>query len=334
MLCDTGVMESTGPSADPAWEPDRLGEDFECATLPLPGGERATLIAFRGERAADGPAAGRTVLYLHGWSDYFFHDHVARYWAEQGAAFYAVDLRAYGRSLDLEDPEVRPGYIADLADYDAELEAALAIIASEHPKEHLILCGHSTGGLVAALWAGRNPGRVAALVLNSPWLEFQLDSSTRKLITPWLTWRSRRAEQAPFKVRFPHNYARSVLFSRGRLPYDLALKPPESFPVYPAWLRAVFAGHEAVEKGLTISVPILVLMSTQSLRERSYSSAMNAADIVLDVDVIARRAPSLGRTVMIERVPGALHDVFLSDRPAQRSAFDRITRFLRGYVQR
>ena len=41
-----------------------------------------------------------------------------------GAAFYAVDLRAYGRSLDLEDPEVRPGYIADLADYDAELEAA------------------------------------------------------------------------------------------------------------------------------------------------------------------------------------------------------------------
>lgn len=353
-LCDTDGMDSTGPSADtephgepgprpsapeapeappePVWEPDRLGEGFECATLPLTGGARATLIAHRGERAADGPAAGRTVLYLHGWSDYFFHRHLAEYWADRGAAFYAIDLRGYGRSLDLEDPEARPGYIDDLAHYDEELEAALAIIGAEHPKARLILSGHSTGGLVAALWAHRNPGRAAALVLISPWLEFQLDSSTRKLITPWLTWRSRRSESVPIKIRFPDHYARSVLFSRGNLPYELDLKPPGSFPIYPAWLRAVFAGHEAVEKGLAISAPILVEMSTTSLRERSYRSAMHAADIVLDVDVLARRAPSLGRTVVIERIPGALHDVFLSDRPVQKSAFDRITRFLTGYL--
>lgn len=331
---DAPPSQAAAPPPEPGWRPDRLGEGYEFTDLPLDGGAHATLVAHRGQRAEDGPAAGRTVLYVHGWSDYFFQRPLAEYWAQQGAAFYAVDLRGHGRSLDLDDPEARPGYIEDLADYDAEIEAALAIIAAEHPRTRPILAGHSTGGLTLALWVHRNPGRAAALVLNSPWLEFQFDAATRRLITPWLKWRSRRTESVPIRVRFPDHYARSVLLSRGNLPYELDLKPPSSFPIYPAWISAVFAGHETVEKGLSITVPILVQMSTTSVREKDYSSAMSAADIVLDVDVLARRAPSLGTTVVIERIPGAMHDVVLSDSPVRKSAFARITRFLNGYLQR
>ena len=116
-----------------------------------------------------GAASGADVLYVHGWSDYFFNPELARFWTDAGARFFALDLRKYGRSLR---PGQTPGYITNLADYDADIEAALAAMghgamdpigASARP---LILLGHSTGGLTLSLWAARNPGRAAALVLE------------------------------------------------------------------------------------------------------------------------------------------------------------------------
>ena len=104
------------------------------------------------------------MLYVHGWSDYFFNPELARFWTDAGARFFALDLRKYGRSLR---PGQTPGYITNLADYDADIEAALAAMghgatdpvgASARP---LILLGHSTGGLTLSLWSARNPGRAA-----------------------------------------------------------------------------------------------------------------------------------------------------------------------------
>ncbi|HLS33843.1 MAG TPA: alpha/beta hydrolase, partial [Brevibacterium sp.] len=117
-----------------------------------------------------------------------------------------------------------------------------------------------------------------------------------------------------------------------RLPYDARLKPPESFPVYAGWIRAIFAGHEAVEDGLQIEAPILVQTSTRSLRKIGYDPEMEATDIVLDVDAIARRSIHLGRTVVLNRVPGAMHDLFLSHPTAQIDAFRGLLRFARGFL--
>ena len=47
-----------------------------------------------------------------------------------------------------------------------------------------MLVGHSTGGLIAALWAAKHPDRVTALVLNSPWLDLQGSALVRTLGTP------------------------------------------------------------------------------------------------------------------------------------------------------
>ncbi|GAA4375673.1 hypothetical protein GCM10023152_19860 [Agromyces bauzanensis] len=175
-----------------SWHPDVLGEGFEQLTLPLGTDEEgelvATLVRYRPKAASwfarlwegdRGAASGTDVLYVHGWSDYFFNPEIARFWAGAGARFYALDLRKYGRSLR---PGQTPGYVTNLADYDADIEAALAAIgqgradaagAGAGGRRPLILMGHSTGGLTLSLWCVRNPGRAAALVLNSPWLEFQ-----------------------------------------------------------------------------------------------------------------------------------------------------------------
>lgn len=49
---------------------------------------------------------------------------------------------------------------------------------------------------------------------------------------------------------------------------------------------------------------------------------MRAADIVLDVETIARRASSLGDTVTLVRIDGGIHDLALSP-PGPRAQFYR-----------
>ena len=42
------------------------------------------------------------------------------------------------------------------------------MVAERHGS--VTLLAHSTGGLVGSLWAAERPGRLAGVVLNSPWL--------------------------------------------------------------------------------------------------------------------------------------------------------------------
>jgi alpha-beta hydrolase superfamily lysophospholipase len=315
------------------WEPDILGAHFERLTLPLEpddeGPVEATLVRYtRRPRFASGVALGATVLYVHGWSDYFFQEHVAEYWRGSGARFYALDLRKYGRSLR---PGQTPGYVTDLATYDEDLEAALAVIGDSRP---LILVGHSTGGLTLSLWAARNPGRAAALVLNSPWLEFQAHELGRAALAPALALQARyRPNEVLPRVDLGF-YTRSVS-SRfdGEWDYDFAWRPRNGFPVHPAWLSAVLAGHARVALGLGIDAPVLTLLSTRSTLLPRWTRAMLETDTALDVDVVAQRTLKLGHTVSVVRLEGALHDVTLSKAPVRARAAFETTRWLKGYLR-
>lgn len=377
MDTDPTASQPASPShhaAHPAWADDVLGAGFRSLVLPLPEDAQATLVEYR----SDHPGAVDTrrgslghsprlpvidrdtwaplidsmphdllddvaVLYLHGWSDYYYHAHLARFWSHMGARFYALDLRGYGRNLDPErvekanthrtDDDVelqRPGYITDLADYDADLEAALRVIEEAHPGRRIVVSGHSTGGLIAVLWADRNPGRLSGITLNSPWLEFQYSTPIRKILQPFLG--RGRSATTPLRLHMPNYSVVATSATHGRLPYDARLKPSDSFPVYAGWIRAIFAGHNAVEEGLDIDTPVLVQTSTRSLRKIGYDPEMETTDIVLDVDAIARRSIQLGRTVVLNRIPGAMHDLFLSHQSAQTEAFSGLLRFARGFL--
>jgi pimeloyl-ACP methyl ester carboxylesterase len=192
------------------WIADVLGDEFEQLTLALGDDDQgpvvATLVrALPAEQGWWDRLRGRTpmldgvdVLYVHGWSDYFFQKRLARFWTSRGARFFALDLRKYGRSL--RDGQT-PGYVTDLATYDEDIAAALdamghAIDGSD--GRELVLLGHSTGGLVLSLWASRHPEAADAVILNSPWLEFQI-APVRAAIAPMveLQARIRPREVAP-----------------------------------------------------------------------------------------------------------------------------------------
>jgi alpha-beta hydrolase superfamily lysophospholipase len=272
----------------------------------------------------------RAVLYLHGWNDYFFQAHVADYLTDLGYDFYAVELRRYGRSIR---PGQLRGFIANLDDYSLELDAAADLIAADHDR--LMLMGHSTGGLIAALWAARNADRLEGMILNSPWLDLQGSAIVRALGAPVIDVLGSRAPTSIIRVPDLGFTARSLHISLGgEWDYDLTLKSRPSPPIRTGWLRAVLLGHQRVAAGLGIGVPILVLASARTEFARRWHEGLRVVDSVLDVEQTAARAVRHGPHVTVVRIPDGLHDLTLSAPRVREQALDEIGRFVEAYVKR
>ncbi|MCG2802155.1 MAG: alpha/beta hydrolase [Cellulomonas sp.] len=312
-----------------SWAPDVLGDRFEQLTLPLADDDEGEVVATLVRPATRPAAPTADVLYVHGWSDYFFQTELADFWAGQGAAFHALDLRKYGRSLR---PHQRPGFISDLATYDEDIAAALDVLRTD-PARPLILMGHSTGGLTLSLWAARHPDVASGLLLNSPWLEFQTRAIGRVVLTPAMTLGARidpRHELPNVDLGF---YTRAVSASAdGEWTYRADWRPARGFRTTRAWLDAVLRGQEQVERGLDLRIPVLVLLSTRSTLLPRWTPEMAHTDTALDVVGVARRSADLGRHVQIERLEGALHDVVLSAAPVREVAYAAMAHWVRTCV--
>lgn len=316
---------------DSAWSSDVLGVPFEQLSLPLGADDEgdvvATLVRYRPD-ATRSPV--RAVLYVHGWSDYFFQTHLAEYWHAQHVAFYALDLRKFGRSLR---PGQTPGYTDDLAIYDADLEAAFAAIHNELPSgAAIMLVAHSLGGLITSLWMDRNPGRARGLILNSPWLELQGSSIVRTLSMPAVSQLARIHPKQPMPNLDPGFYARTVLSSLdGHWDVDPIWRPTPAFAVRPGWLHAVMEGHGRVADGLHITAPVLVMASARTVFSPRWNPQMLEADVVLETDAVARRAVELGPVVTVVRIPRGLHDLWLSAPRVRDHVFAEMTRWCIAY---
>lgn len=326
------------------WKPDHLGSPFEQLTLDLApddeGPVTATLVRSLPATGTDAKSAalllsGANVLYVHGWSDYFFQTNVARFWNDLGANFYALDLRKYGRSLS---PGQTPGYVDDLKVYDEDISAALAVInggsvqattADDPDKGPLILVGHSTGGLILTLWASRNVGVPNALILNSPWLEFQTGEASRKALSPFVKLQA--------KLEPKHRYPSVDFGFYQRAQEELGVapdpeyakwRPSRGFDTHPGWLNAIFEGQEQVRHGVYVGCPVLVLLSARSSNPAVWTQKMTHTDGVLVVDEIAKTATNIYPSVTIVRIRGAIHDVFLSSSESRSQAFKSVARWI------
>jgi alpha-beta hydrolase superfamily lysophospholipase len=270
-------------------------------------------VLVRREPRAEEVARG-VVLYVHGFSDYFFQTALADFFAARGSAFYALDLRKSGRAR-------RGGqtahYVSDLALCDRELDRALAIVTGEHPDVPVILVAHSTGGLIVPLWLDRRHAAgqvapIAGVVLNSPWFDLQGKPVLRGPLTQVLRVLARAQPFRELKLA-PGVYGRTLHVSgTGDWDFDLDLKPLAGFPVTIGWLNAVRRGHARLHRGLDIGVPSLVLRSGRSHFSADYSPISDRADTVLDVRQIARWAGCLGAETTVVPIQDARHDVFLS----------------------
>jgi alpha-beta hydrolase superfamily lysophospholipase len=330
-----GALLEDSPPGE--WVPDVL-DGFERLTIPLEVDEEgpnvATLVRLAtdpvpGDRSAVRDRQRIPVLYVHGWSDYFYNAPLARLFEGRGYAFHALDLRKYGRSLR---PGQTPGWAQSLQVYDDEIGSALRLIAADYPQSP-VLMGHSTGGLTLSLWADRHPGRSRALVLNSPWLEMQGSALVRLMAQAVLDPVARLQPKSFLKLPRVDHYWRSISAEAdGDWTLHPLWRPRHSFEVPSGWLQAVMAGHSQVAGGLGLTEPVYVMLSDRTVFGTKWAEDMTAADVVLDVEVLAQRATRLGRHVTVVRHPGALHDVMASAEPIRRTAAREMFTWLATYA--
>ena len=362
-------IPATAPPASytPKVSTDILGEPWVARRIDValneaaaPNADHAVLVHQRGAAPAAGTQAAprheRAALYLHGRNDYFFQTHLADAFLQAGYEFYALDLRTCGRA-GIGHPS--PHDVRDLRIHDEEISEALRIIRSEHGHSAVVLNGHSTGGLQAAIWAADHPGSVEAVVLNSPWLQLNASGLIRSYGSAYVDVLSRRSPEriidnpaeAKARKRLAAEAASApspdgaeaggsgpveadlyvrVLHRRwgGEWDWDLRLKPSPAFPVRAGFLAGIRRLQREVRHGLGIEAPVLVCCSTTSSSPEASPEEALHSDIVLSVEQIIERAAFLGTDVTVRQIPGGVHDLALSPSPAREEYLATVTGWL------
>jgi alpha-beta hydrolase superfamily lysophospholipase len=314
-----------------AVEPDVLGAPYERQTIDLGRDDEGPVVATLVRRTADRPSR-RAVLYVHGFVDYFFQTHLADFFTDRGWHFYALDLRKYGRSLL---PHQTPNFCRDISDYFPELDAAARIVRERDGNDVLLVNGHSTGGLITALWADarRDAGMVDALFLNSPFFDINAPWFVRR---PLVAVVSQLARSNPYRIvpmGLSPVYGQSLHADHhGEWNFNLDWKPLAGFPIRAGWLAAIRRGQQRLRAGLRIPAPVLVACSTRSLRSSTWHPSTALADAVLDVEHIVRWAPTLGPHVTVARFDGGMHDLTLSGPAVRERVFSEVGRWVDGFV--
>lgn len=320
------------------WVPDVLPGYWQ-RTIALgrdPAGEGDIVATLIRRGAAQAGPAGRAVLAVHGYTDYFFHTDLADHFAARGFAFYALDLHKCGRSR--RDGQT-PHFVTDLANYDTELEHALDVVRAQ--ARDVLVYGHSAGGLIVSLWLDRlrrrNPDAhadIGGLVLNSPFLDLPgpailRHSATVALLGGLSRVRSKGVARSPGEGGYGTTLHRDY---GGQFDYNLQWKPVGGFPITFGWLHAVRRGQARLHRGLDVGVPNLILRSDHSVRETADPEPMRCGDAVLDVTQIARWAGCVGNRSTIVPVVDAKHDVFLSLEGPRDVAYRELDLWLDEYL--
>ena len=269
----------------------------------------------------------KAVLYVHGYNDYFFQDHLADWYLEKGYNFYAIELRRYGRAI-------LPGQVRydvrRMTDYYEELDMAVDTIRNGRKNTWLLLNGHSTGGLLAALYASdrAGAGTIDALFLNSPFFELNAGWFTRNILAPVFTLLGGIFPKMKLPVSSSPYYGESLHRDyRGEWDYDLNLKPLLN-KTRAGWLRAIRKAQRTVRKGLSVECPVLVMHSDKNGSENRWNDMIPVTDVVLNVKDIARLSPTIGKNVKVVTIPQAKHDIFLSYPDVRGRAFDELGKFI------
>lgn len=274
------------------------------------------------------PEAKAAVLYIHGFNDYYIQREMATKMDSAGYAFYAIDLHKYGRSYRKGE---RIGEIFNIAEYNAELDSAVKIIKEELDGIPVVFLGHSTGGLIVLTYANdrEKGGNLAAIVLNSPFLEMNQNFLERKIVIPLFSLAGKFFPNLPVPRGSSTAYGESLHKDyRGEWDFNTDLKALGSIPVNAAWLRAIHKAHHTVQEPLQLKAPILVMRSSCSIDEKEWVEEYTRCDGVLDVEHIKKYGATLGENVTDVEIQDGLHDLLLSKKPVRDNAYNAIFQFL------
>ncbi len=270
----------------------------------------------------------KSIIYIHGYIDYFFHPHVAQKFIENDFDFYALDLRKYGRSWL---PHQRENYCKSITEYFEEITMVIHQIYQKN-KAPIYLLGHSTGGLIASNYAnfGKQKNKITGLILNAPFLDFYDSKFQKKANLIACNALSFFSDYAYIKNILSPVYVESIHQNfEGEWNFNLRWKYMKGFPTYLKWVLAINEAHEKLKNHSNITVPVLIIHSSSSTKLSKFSEKAMKNDIVLDVEDIKQRGAKLGNQITFLEIKDAIHDVFLSKKEVRKKAFEGMFEWLK-----
>jgi alpha-beta hydrolase superfamily lysophospholipase len=304
------------------YSPDVLGDGFEQLILSLADDYEGEVIATLIRRTSH-TLSTKSILYIHGFNDYFFQDEMAKRFNNEGYHFYALDLRKYGRSF-LNHQKLNN--VRSLLEYDEEINEALKIIQSENNNE-VILMGHSTGGLIVTNYAGNhlNCDLFHGIICNSPFYEFNLNIIERKIGIPILSFLSRYFPNKQISSGFSRLYGYSLHNDKyGEWNYSLTWKPHDIPKVNLGFINAIHRAQKKIQNNLDLDVPMLVLYSSKSIYEKKWSDKFMNGDAVLNVNHIKYYTNMIKGNVTSCEIENGMHDLFLPKKPVRKMAYEKV----------
>lgn len=306
---------------------DVLGDGFEQHTFVMPDDYQGQVVSTL-VRKQSADTVHRAVLYVHGYNDYFFQREMAQRWVEEGYNFYAIDLRKYGRSLREGQWEYEA---RDMSEYFMDIDSAMSVIRREGNKQ-IVLMGHSTGGLTTSLYchARQDNQRIDALILNSPFFEWNFNALYRHVLIPTVAFIGQIFPQwgLPDATQVS-SYAMSLLQEyHGEWNYDVRWKRLKSRGERFGWIRAIDQGHKIVHNEMHLSLPILLMHSDKTISGSEWTAEFQTGDAVLNVEHISYYGKKIGDDVTEVTIENGLHDLFLSNPTAREKAYQAVFQWL------
>ena len=306
------------------WHTDELGRGYISRTVSQPddySGRVVSTIIARDTTVA----GGKGVLYIHGYNDYFFQSDLGDSVVAHGWNFRAVDLRKYGRSL--LDGQTRY-QVRNISEYYPDIDSALVDMTSAG-LDTIVIMAHSTGGLIASMYLNNVAApEVCGLILNSPFLEWNMGCFMRKVAVPFVGFLGTIFPNIKIDQGASTAYSHSLLRRYGgEWEYDTTKKLIISPPVTTGWIHAIESAQNWLHKHSDIKVPILLMHSLRSV----HGAEASKGDAVLNVEDISRWGNRLGSDVEEVTIEGGLHDLVLSAPAARDSAYRAIFDFLKQF---
>lgn len=262
----------------------------------------------------------RAILYIHGYTDYFFQKGLAEHFSQQGLRFFAIDLQGYGRSIR---PNSQPNWCESLDQYFDDIEIALNELYSKGIEE-VVLLAHSTGGLIASSFlkdrqmpkqVSKSLPTIKGLILNSPFLTLPFPPNVLKRITLpiWIA-----VSALPFhclRAKKISMYAKTLhqVFG-GEWSYRLDWKPAQGFPLSFSWLKQIIIKQKVLQSA-NIGLPTLMCHSSITTKEALAVEDLRKGDGVLNVDSMKLAARKTFSNLTCASIDGGYHDLFLSPKP-------------------
>lgn len=286
----------------------------------------------------------RAVLYLHGYTDYFFQSSLATSWNSKDWAFYALDLQGYGRSIR---PDQSENISQSLSVYHYDLLAALTTIKNDGYEECVILA-HSTGGLVASRflqWIDSlkqddieaqadskrliSLPKISGLILNSPFLAMPFSPKRNKVITPIIEFLTHSLPFISTHNNKVNTYSKTLHKRHdGEWDYRLDWKPDIGSPLSFSWLNTVIRSQKALALNGQISTPVLMCHSDKTTRSKKSAIELSRGDGVLDIESMLAAANRVYQNIETTEIAGGYHDLYLSPKPIRDKYIDCISRWL------